>query len=106
MTSSERRRDARIAVDRPIKLQCVHSGRYLRGHTGNLSASGALLEIDHPSLLVRGQRLRIGIAWDNRQAVISSDAMAQATVVRSWGQGPTQRVAVRFDHRQELAATG
>lgn len=105
MALIERRRDARLAVERPIKLQCAQTGRYLSGRTSNLSASGALLEVDHPSLLVPGQRLRLGIAWDNQRAILESPALAQATVIRSSARGATQHVAVRFDQRQELAAS-
>ncbi len=106
MVKTERRRDARVAVCRPVKLQCVESGRYLAGRTDNLSASGALLQVYHPSLLVPGQRLRMGIAWTDRQAVLEADRLVDATVVRSRGHGGFQQVAVAFAHRQELAAAG
>jgi hypothetical protein len=103
---AERRRDARIPIDRPVKLQCCVTGRYLRGRTDNLSSSGALLEIEHPSLLVPGQRLRVGIAWNRGQVVLEQDDLAEATVVRSLGHGESQRVAVRFTQRQTLAIAG
>jgi hypothetical protein len=101
----ERRREARMPLARPMKLRCVETGRYLAGQTSNLSASGALLEVRHPSLLVPGQRLQIGIAWGRGLAVIDSDQLAEATVVRSLALGSAQRVAVQFSHRQELALT-
>ena len=106
MTNAEKRRDARIAMTHPIKVQCTQTGRYYTGITSNYSAGGALLEVAHPSLMVPGQRVKIGIAWNKRQAVLPAETMAEATVVRSLGLGATQRVALRFDHRQELAATG
>jgi hypothetical protein len=102
----ERRRDARLAMARPVKLQCMQTGRYLAAQTQNLSSGGALLEIDQPSLLVAGQRLRVGVAWTSRQTVLHRDELAEATVVRSLAIGPRQSVAVCFDHRQELAVTG
>lgn len=105
MGKSERRKDARIPLARPVKLRCVDTGRYLAGQTDNLSASGALLEVNHPSLLVPGQRLQVGIAWGRGQTVIDSGSLAEAIVVRSFGLGTTQRVAVHFSHRQEMALT-
>ena len=106
MARTERRRDARIPLSRPVKLRCIETGRYLAGQTDNLSASGALLEINHPSLLVPGQRIQVGIAWGRGQAVIDSGSLAEATVVRSLGLGNVQRIAVQFSHRQEMALTG
>ena len=106
MMNSERRREARREVSQPVKVQCLETGRYLTGRTRNLSAGGALLEVLHPSLLVPGQRLRVGVARNDRQALLTSSEMAEATVVRSLGLGGTQSVAVSFAHPQELAAVG
>jgi hypothetical protein len=100
----ERRRDARLALQRPVKIQCAQTGRYLAGRTRDLSAGGALLEVDHPSLLVAGQRLRVGVGWTSQQMLLRQDDLAQATVVRSLALGATQTVAVCFDQRQQLAA--
>lgn len=102
MTTSDRRRDARISMDRPVKVQCVMTGRYLAGATCNVSATGALLQINNASLLVQGQRLRVGFAWNNQMALISNDQMTEAVVVRSLGLGGTQHVALSFDQRQQL----
>jgi hypothetical protein len=102
---SERRRDARLPLDRPVKVQCLHTGRYLGGHTQNLSAGGALVEIEHPSLLIPGQRVKIGIAQTKQDVVLAKDDMAEATVVRSMGHRGRQTVAIMFDRRQELAAS-
>jgi hypothetical protein len=105
-TPHERRRDARLPLDRPVKVQCLHTGRYLAGHTCNLSTSGALVEIDHPSLLIPGQRIKVGVAQTRQDVILKSEEMAQATVVRSMGHRGTQRVAIVFDQRQELALVG
>jgi len=105
-TPCERRRDARLPLDRPVKVQCLHTGRYLAGHTFNLSASGALVEIEHPSLMIPGQRIKVGVAQTKQNVILQSEEMADATVVRSMGHRGRQTVAVMFDHRQELAATG
>lgn len=99
----ERRRDARLAITRPVKVQCVYTGRYYPAVTTNVSAGGAMLSLQHPSLLVAGQRLRLGVAWNNQQTLMPADAMVQATVIRSHGAGRLQDVAIAFDERQELA---
>ena len=104
-TPHERRHDARLPLTRPAKVQCLTTGRYLAGRTRNLSAGGALLEIDHPSLLVPGQRLRVGVARTKQDVVLAAEEMTPATVVRSAGLRGTQTVAVQFDRRQQLALT-
>ncbi|MCE9592524.1 MAG: PilZ domain-containing protein [Planctomycetes bacterium] len=103
---TERRRDARFTVARPVKLQCADTGRYLGGQTNNVSSSGVLLDVSHPSLLVAGQRMRLGVAWTKGQAVLAAEQLTDCTVVRSIGIGSIQRVALMFDHPQQLAATG
>lgn len=105
-TPQERRRDARLMLTRPVKVQCLHTGRYLPGRTTNLSTSGALIEIDNPSLLIPGQRVKVGIAQTKQDVILAADEMSEATVVRSMGHRGSQTVAIMFDQRQELAATG
>ena len=104
-TGSDRRRDTRLPLDRPVKVQCLHTGRYLAGHTRNLSAGGALVGIEQPSLMIPGQRVKIGVAHTKQDVVLSHEGMAEATVVRSMGHRGRQTVAVMFDQRQELAAS-
>lgn len=106
MTRIERRRDARFAINRPVKLQCMQSGRFLTGSTHNLSASGALVEVNHPSLLVPGQRLRMGVAWTKQQSILHASTMLDVVVVRSFGLGDSQQVALAFSQRQALANAG
>lgn len=105
-TAHDRRRDARLSLDRPVKVQCLHTGRYLAGHTTNLSSSGALIEIEHPSLLIPGQRVKIGVAQTKQDVLLQAEQMSEATVVRSMGHRGSQTVAIMFDQRQELAAVG
>ncbi len=101
-SEAERRRAPRLDMDCRAKVHICDTGRFLAGRTRNLSASGALLEIDHPSLLVPGQRLRLGVAWSKRDVVLSADEMPQATVVRSLGMGSLQTVAITFDKAMSL----
>ena len=102
--ASERRRAPRLALDCRAKVHLCDTGRYLAGKARNLSATGALLEIDHPSLLVSGQRLRLGIAWSSRDAILPAQDMVSATVVRSLGLGAMQTVAISFDKAMALPA--
>ena len=102
MTSQERRKDTRIALQRPVKVQCEMTGRYLAATCRNISATGMLLEIHHASLLVQGQRLRVGIAWNTHDALIRNANMTEAVVVRSLGLGGRQQAAICFDQRQQL----
>jgi len=102
---SERRQNARRPVSCPAKLRCTQTGKYMAGRTRNVSANGAMLEVYMPSMLVTGQRLEVGIAWHHRQALLSKDQLAQATVVRSLGMGGVQHVAIQFDQPMALSAT-
>lgn len=77
----------------------------MAGRTRNVSASGAMLEVYLPSMLITGQRLEVGVAWHHRQALIDADQLAKATVVRSLGMGGVQYVAIQFDQPLALAAT-
>ena len=99
----ERRFEARTEMVRPLKLWCTHTGRYLSGATRDVSPTGAMIEIDHPSLLVSGQRVRVGIAWSSRHMLLGDADLIEARVLRSLGMGGCQRVALEFNQRQELA---
>ena len=107
MITTDRRQGRRISTSRPAKLRCLQTGKYIAGQTRNVSATGALLEVDRPSLLVRGQRIEVGIAWSRRNAVLrSGEDLVAATVVRSLGLGRIQHVAVQFDQAQSVSETG
>jgi hypothetical protein len=106
MQNRERRRHNRNDMCKPAKVYCVETGRYLSGRTSNWSAGGVLVQVDHPSLLVAGQQVRVGIAWDARRPVLGSADLVSGTVVRSLGLGGQQNVAVRFVQAQPLAAAG
>lgn len=104
ITRKDRRQGRRHPISRPVKLRCLITGKYMVGQTYNISSSGALLEIDRPSLLINGQRLAVGVAWTRQQALLHEDDMAHATVIRSLGLGRIQHVAVEFDHVYALPA--
>jgi len=102
MNNHERRQDARLRLDRAVKVQCEMTGRYMAARTHDISATGMLMEINSPSLMVQGQRLRVGIAWNEQSAVIESSKMIPAVVVRSLGINGRQHVAIHFENRQDI----
>jgi len=105
MSPSDRRRDTRFALCRPVKLQHHDGGRYYGGRTHDCSAGGALLELDRPTALAVGQPVRLGIAWDQPQALLQRDAMIDAVVVRREpAPARTCRLAVKFRQRQAVPA--
>ncbi len=101
---SERRRQARLSLAYPVKVWCVETGRFLAGQTHDLSAQGMMIEVQKPSLLMPGQRVRVGIAWSSREVVLSQKQMLPGVVVRSLGHGQQQHVAVSFDAVMMLPA--
>ncbi len=106
MITTDRRHGRRLPISRPAKLRCLETGKYMAGRTKNISTTGAMLEVDRPSLLVNGQRLAVGIAWTRRDNPLHHEHLVQATVVRSLGLGKVQHVAVRFDTPQPMANVG
>lgn len=63
---NERRQDIRTPLLRPAKIRCRQTGKYYQGKTCNISDSGALIEIKHPSLMVAGQQ-RVAVLFEQRQ---------------------------------------
>ena len=102
---SERRQDRRIATSQPIKLQCCGLGRYYAGRTQNYSAGGALLQVDWPVRLLIGQQVRLGLGQDEKQVVVRSEDLIDATVVRHLAIGGRQQVAVQFRQRRPLQSS-
>ena len=102
---SERRQNTRTPLMRPAKVRCRQTGKYYQGRTCNVSNGGALVEIDHPSLMVAGQSVQLGVAWTSRNMLLGDHEMIDATILRSLGMAGNQRIAIRFDQRQQLAMT-
>jgi c-di-GMP-binding flagellar brake protein YcgR len=101
---TERRRDPRISLSRSVKLRCDQTGaRYLAGLTRDISAGGALLQLDYPSRLTTGQRVQIGVVRYPQQPLLRHQELMEAVIVRSFGHGVTQHVAVAFKNKQALA---
>ncbi|MCC6580600.1 MAG: PilZ domain-containing protein [Phycisphaeraceae bacterium] len=103
MISRERRDSARMVLRRPVKVYCPTTGRYIPAVTFNLSSGGTLLQVQSPTSLKPGQRIRIGIGWTPDQAVLQSQQMIDGLVLRSLGHQGQCAAAVRFDTHPRLA---
>ncbi len=105
MTSTNKRRDSRFALQRRVKLLCPATGRCYAGRTSDYSAGGALLVMDGPSQLSPGEPVKVGLDWTGRQGLIKSEMMPKACIVRSMTHADKQHVAIAFEERQLLAAS-
>src|SRR5690554_3451248 len=62
----ERRDTNRLEIIRPCKVYVPRMEKYLAGTTWNISEGGALLQLNRPVVLERGQRVFVGIAAKRR----------------------------------------
>ncbi|QQE12084.1 PilZ domain-containing protein [Planctomycetota bacterium] len=98
----ERRRDLRLRIARTVKIYNHLTGKYIAGKTLDVSAGGAMIVFGRHAKLHPGQRVQIGIARDARQALLASEDMLDATVVRSLPQTLGTKVAIEFDERRSM----
>ncbi len=104
MTTPERRRDPRIPANHPVKIKCDQAaGRYIPGTTHNVSDGGAMLKLEHPRMLTKGQKIQIGIVSNPMRGMLLTEDFVEATIVRSLGHGDTQHVAIRYNRPQRFA---
>lgn len=107
-TAPDRRGFPRFEVSRPCKAFHPATGRFIAGRTRNLSAAGAMIDLDSPRELGEGERIELAIAW-SRRAVLPADALVEATVVRTIAtirlpDGTVRRtLGVRFAKAEEIA---
>ena len=99
----ERRRDTRVQVTRPVKIRCADTGKYYVGTTRNVSASGAMVQVDQRLPWTVGQEVSLALAWTTRQVVLSAANMAPGKVVRGPKLDRSDHVAIEFQQTQELA---
>jgi len=84
-TTIDRRGSHRSQLARPCRVQDPRSGRFLHGTTCDVSLSGTLIRLHRRVDLEPGQRVSIGIAYDERQAMLLAKDFIDAVVVRSLG---------------------
>ncbi len=82
MHTQERRDHERVNQARPCKLYLPATGSYVAGATANVSAGGALLEINRSETPGPGDRLFLGVARNRGQALLAAGEMTEAEVVR------------------------
>lgn len=100
--TDERRRHARINIVRPAKIYDPRGCKYIGATTRDLSTHGLMLEIERPVALKPGDEILVGVAMDDRQAIIESKELTEAVVVRSL-QTEDERttIAVRLVDRHQ-----
>ncbi len=74
----ERRATERLNLARPCKTYVPRIGKYLAGLTWNVSAGGALLQLDRPAPIEPGDRLFLGVALKGRQTIFCSTEMIES----------------------------
>ncbi len=93
----ERRDTNRLEIIRPCKVYVPRMEKYLAGTTWNISEGGALLQLNRPVVLERGQRVFVGIAAKRRDGLLRASDMLEAEVLRSLRTPSDDTVvAVRF----------
>lgn len=107
MRDLERRCHPRLPTVRPVKLRSDATGlRYLPGRTRNLSAGGALIELDRAAPFQAGQHVHLALAQHPSQPIFYAQDLLDAVVVRSLRHGSTCHLAVRFVQPQPMALAG
>ena len=101
---NDRRSHRRFDVQRPGKVFRRANQQYVPVCSRDLSFGGALLEVESERGFNVGEVLDVGIAL-TQQAVVPSAALIRGIVVRSFAVGEhRQLVAVRYLHRESMAA--
>ncbi len=101
---NDRRSHRRFDVQRPGKVFRRAAQQYVPASSRDLSFCGALLEIESERAFNVGEVIDVGIAL-TQKAVVPSAALVRGTVVRSHAIGEhRQLVAVRYLHRESIAA--
>ncbi|MEM1184179.1 MAG: PilZ domain-containing protein [Planctomycetota bacterium] len=99
-----RRSHARADTTLGCKILRPAVARYLSARTADVSAGGALLEIDTTRPLIEGEDIEIGVAWSG-SGLLSTRDLVTARVVRTRPLHENrQEVAVRFARIQAPAA--
>lgn len=105
---ADRREHTRVDMSRPCKVFLPATARSCAGRTRNVSAGGALVELDSPRDLKPGDTMELGIAWTNR-AILPADALVEAKIVRHVStlilpDGTARRtIGVQFNQAEPIA---
>jgi len=99
----ERRRHARLPVERPCKVFHHPSRTYLAASTCDLSESGAMIRVDNPRALNPGDEIDVLIAWSTAPVLQKSRAITGSIVRVPGSFARHQFIAVKFAKEMELA---
>lgn len=117
-TPADRRQHPRMAVQRPAKVLCNQSQRFLAAVTEDLSVGGARVRVQSQRPFAIGDSVKVGIAW-SQSGIIRTDQLIEAKVVRvdpvlgladaagttsSPISGPAVRLGLAFAHAAASAA--
>lgn len=96
----DRRQDPRCVWSMPVKLCWEGGSRYYSGWTHDVSAGGVRLGVGQFPALTAGQKVRLGLAWGERQALLAHEELVPATIIRTIKGEGHQDIAVQFHERQ------
>ena len=103
----DRRKHPRHPLERPAKLFCPQTGKFIAGRTRNISAGGVLVEIDASESIRSGDEIRMTIAFGDRFIVPMSELVPGA-IVRTITSDDAERVslAIAYDGAAETTLSG
>ncbi len=103
IAQKDRRTATRMPVQRACRLRRQTGLVFGAARTVNVSTRGALLELDAPRPLTKGERLSVAVAWDNGPMVGASSFVPARVVRADLNDQGRQTVALQFDHSDDLA---
>jgi len=100
----DRRKHQRHPIERPAKLFCPKSGRFIAGRTHNISAGGVLVEVDAGETIESGDAVLMTVAFGDRFIVPMSE-LVRCTVIRTLrtGSDHVATLAIAYDNAAESA---
>lgn len=98
LSGEDRRRHPRYALKRRCKIFDPRSGKYHAASTIDLSNGGVLLSSRLPLHVSAGDHILLGIAMDERPAVLRGKDMIESTVIRKLeSEDGATALAVQFE---------
>jgi hypothetical protein len=81
LRSGDRRRHQRRLFEQPCKVYQPATGRYVQARTIDLSAGGALVEVDLARSVDAGEEMDLAMTWLS-PGLLAGDSMIRSRVVR------------------------
>lgn len=100
----DRRKHQRHPIERPAKLFCPKSGRFLAGRTQNISEGGVLVEVDAGETIESGDSVLMTVAFGDRFIVPMSELVPCSVIrVKRTGTEHGATLAIAYDNAAESA---